>query len=113
MHEYSVTVNILEIAVMEAQKANARKITAIKLVIGDLSSIIDNSVQFYFDIASKGTIAEDAELIFRRIKARIRCRQCGAETEKPKTGFLCPHCGGDGVLLEVGNEFYIEGILVQ
>lgn len=113
MHEYSVTTNILDIAITEAKKANAHKITAIKLVIGDLSSIIDNSVQFYFGIASKDTIAEGAELIFRRIKAKIGCSQCGLVSERPEYGFQCPHCGGDGVLTEEGSEFYIEGILVQ
>jgi len=39
------------------KKANASKVTGINLVIGQLSSIVDDSIQFYWDTISEGTIA--------------------------------------------------------
>lgn len=113
MHEYSITINILNIVLAEAQKAGSRKITKINLVIGDLSSIIDNSVQFYFDIVSKGTEAEGAKLVFNRIKSQIKCKQCGLITDRPLNSILCPHCGNEYTMISKGNEFYVEGISVQ
>jgi len=46
MHELAVTENILSIASKHAQESGATRVTAINLVIGQLSSIVDDSVQF-------------------------------------------------------------------
>jgi len=113
MHEYAVTKGLIAIAVEEARRAGASKITLIKLVIGDLSTIIDDSVQMYFDMLSEGTIAHGAKLEFRRVSARFRCKDCDVEFDKPKSGFDCPKCGKMGVLTDSGKEFYIESMEVE
>lgn len=113
MHEYPVTVSIVDLVSQEAQKAGVGRVTEIRLVIGDLSSIMDESVQMYFDIISKGTPAEGARLVFRRVAAQFRCKQCGLSYDKPKQGFDCPRCGGPGSRTGVGTEFYIESIEVE
>ena len=53
MHELPVTESVLEIALRHAKGAGAERITNIYLVIGQLSSIVDDSIQFYWDIVSK------------------------------------------------------------
>lgn len=113
MHEYAVTQSIIKMAVDEANKADASKILEIRLVIGDLSTIIDDSVQMYFDVMSEDTIAQGAKLIFKRIKAEFKCRECGEVFIKPPIGFDCPKCGGLGTPTGVGKEFYIDSIEVE
>jgi len=113
MHEYAVTQSMIAIAVEEARKAEAVKITEIRLVIGDLSTIIDESIQMYFDIISAGTIAEGAKLVFKRQTAEFMCRSCGNKFNKPQKGFDCPKCGKLGVPTGVGKEFYIDSIEVD
>lgn len=113
MHEYAVTKGLLNIAIEEANKAGAKKITAIRLVIGDLSTIMDESVQMYYDIMSEGTIASGARLIFNRVPAEFQCKVCGLKFNKPKTGFDCPQCGNIGTPTGVGKEFYVESIEVE
>lgn len=115
MHEYAIVQSIIEIAAREAKNADAGKIIEIKLAIGDLSSIIDESVSMYFDIISKGTAAEGARLVFRRIPAVFECTYCGNEFDRPVKSFDCPLCGGPGVLLDAGagREFYIESLEVD
>lgn len=44
MHELAVTRSILEIATRYASQANASRVTDIYLVIGQLSTIVDDSV---------------------------------------------------------------------
>lgn len=113
MHEYAVTKSLIELSLNEAEKAGAARISEIRLVIGDLSTIIDESVQMYFDIISEGTKAEGAKLIFRRIPAQFQCRGCDLIYDKPHVGFDCPKCGGQGMPTGVGREFYIESIEVE
>lgn len=113
MHEYYVTKSIINTVVEEAKKAGAGKITGISLVIGDLSTIIDESVQMYFDIISEETIARGAKLVFKRQKAEFKCRVCGNLFHKPSKGFDCPNCGELGMPTEKGKEFYIESMEVE
>jgi hydrogenase nickel incorporation protein HypA/HybF len=113
MHEFSVTEGLIKMALEEATKAGATRITEIKLVIGDLSTIIDESVQMYFDIMSEGNMAHGAKLVFRRIPAEFCCKDCGLKYNKPKTGYDCPSCGGMGMPTGVGREFYMESMDVE
>lgn len=113
MHELSVTEGLIKIIVDEAEKRNIRKVSRINLVIGDLASIVDDSVQFYYDILSKGTAAEGAVLFFKRVAPAFACQQCHAVFEKKSYGYRCPECGGKSIILEKGQEFYIESIEVE
>ena len=71
MHEMAVTESILGIVVRHAQRAGARRVVGINLVIGDLTGFIDESIQFYFDFLSRETVAHGAELRFERVAARV------------------------------------------
>ena len=112
MHELAITEEILRITVEHAEKARAEHVTDIHLVIGDLSSVVDDSVQFYFDFSSPGTVAEGAELHFRRVPARLRCRQCEQEFEPEDRDWHCPKCRALGGDVIQGREFYVESIEV-
>lgn len=113
MHELAITEEILRIAVEHAERASAKRITAINLVVGDLSSVVDDSVQFYFDFLSPGTLAEGAQLHFERIKTRLQCRKCGSEFEPQGLDWNCPKCAAIGGDVLAGKEFYLDNIQVE
>jgi len=112
MHEMSVTEDILRIVRDYAERGGATKVTDVYLVIGELSSFIDDSIQFYFDLLTPGTIAEGATLHFQRIKTRFRCRVCGHEFEPGEQDWLCPACQALGGDVIAGKEFFVESIEV-
>ncbi len=113
MHELSVTESILEIALRHANQANAKRITNLYLVIGQLASIVDDSVQFYWDIISKDTIADGATLHFRRLPAQLLCQDCHHQYSPSGDGFSCPDCSSDHVKVISGEEFFMEAIDVE
>jgi hydrogenase nickel incorporation protein HypA/HybF len=114
MHELAVTEGILKIALETSQKNGGGRITAIDLVVGELSSIVDDSVQFYFDIQSQGTLAEKALLRFRRDPLSATCLDCHYEfaIQLPLSA-VCPNCGGTHLRVHGGREFYIASIEVE
>jgi hydrogenase nickel incorporation protein HypA/HybF len=110
MHELSVTQSILEIALRHAEQAGAARISTINLTIGQLSSVIDNSVQFYWDMIAKGTIAEGAKLVFKRIPTQLLCLDCELRYQPGVDEFDCPDCGSARVKVVAGMEFFLESI---
>ena len=113
MHELAVTQSLLEIALRHADAAHATRITDLYIVVGQLSSMIDDSVQFYWDIISQNTAAEGAKLHFQRIAAEMLCLKCNHRFPLETDGFACPHCGGTQVKVTAGEEFYLESIEVE
>lgn len=110
MHELSVTENILRIATEHAEKVQAKKVTDVYLIIGQLSSIIDNSVTFYWDIITKDSICEEAKLHFRRIPAKLRCQDCKHIYSLENDLTPCPKCNSTNIRVIAGDEFNIESI---
>jgi hydrogenase nickel incorporation protein HypA/HybF len=113
MHELSVTEEILRVAVEHAERAQAKRITDIHLVVGNLSTIVDDSVQFYFDFLSPDTIAAGATLHFERVPALLRCRQCDHEFEPQEMDWRCPQCNALGGDVVAGKEFYLDSLEVE
>jgi hydrogenase nickel incorporation protein HypA/HybF len=114
MHELSVSQSILDIAVRHAQKAGARRILAIHLVIGDLTGFVDDSIQFYFDFLSRDTLAEGADLHFERVAARVRCHACRAEYAPPDMRlWSCPECSALGGEVIAGREFTVASLEIE
>ena len=113
MHELSITQGILDIVLERAEAAKAERISKINLVIGDLSSIVDDCVQFYFDFLSEDTIAKGAVLSFKRIKPQLRCCRCGAVFPLDNSVWNCPGCHEWSVDVVAGREFYIESMEVE
>ena len=111
MHELAVTESILDIALRHSN--GAKRITNIYLVIGQLSSIVDDSVQFYWDIVAKDTAAQGARLVFRRIPAQLHCLDCDNRYAPAHDNFDCPHCNSHHVKVTAGNEFFIEAIDIE
>ena len=113
MHELAVTESLLEIALRHAQKAGAQRITRLNIVIGELSSIVDESVQFYWDIIGRDTIAEGAELHFDRVDGVLQCMACGHRFSLKVKDFACPSCGAKKVVAVGGDDFRLDSIEIE
>jgi hydrogenase nickel incorporation protein HypA/HybF len=113
MHESSITESILKNVIEKATESNAKSVKKIKLVIGQDTGFMGDSIQFYFDKYSEGTIAQGALLDILFIKSKLKCTKCGNIFERKKFSFECPDCGGEGVPTKIGKECYIESIEIE
>ncbi|HUU64077.1 MAG TPA: hydrogenase maturation nickel metallochaperone HypA [Dehalococcoidia bacterium] len=113
MHELAITEAVIGLVREHAEKAGARKVGRINLVVGELTGFVGDCVQFYFDHMTKGTIMENAELTFKTIATTGRCRDCGKEFEIVEMDWTCPSCKGNSIQLVGGNELFVESIEVE
>ena len=113
MHELPVTQSILEITLRHARQANAQRVTGIYLNIGQLATLVDDSIQFYWEIIAKDTIAEKAVIHFNRIAAVLQCMICAEKYTPDGQELRCPNCGSVGAKVISGEEFSIEAIDVD
>ena len=113
MHELPVTQNILDIAIKHGKNSNASRILQLNIVIGQLSSFIDDSIQFYWDLISKDTIAEGAAINIERIPAEFSCLDCSNQYTLSPGDLECPECGSSHVEILTGKEFYLDSIDIE
>lgn len=113
MHELSITQGLVDLVLEHAKKSGAGKVLKVNVVAGELSGYVDECMQFYYEQLSKGTIAEDAKLSFKRIPTQGRCRDCGHEFLIDKLSWMCPKCNKNNVQLVKGMELFVESIEVD
>lgn len=114
MHELAVTESILDIAEKHGLQAGASKVTDIYITLGQLSSIVDDSVQFYWDIlANEASLSKGAQLHFERIPARLLCLDCANEFGIQTALEPCPRCGSFYIKVVAGEEFFVDSIAIE
>lgn len=113
MHEFPITENIVRIAEEHCRKAGGAKVRSIKLVVGDYSGYVPESIGMFFDIIAEGGLCEGAGIEFERVKPMLRCPACGTMFHRQPGSFACPQCGSDGEPTDVGKEFYIDSIEIE
>ena len=107
MHELAVTQGILDLVLAAVEREGGGRVTAIDLVVGELSSIVDDSVQFYWDLIAEDTPAAGARLRFRRVELRFECRECRALFAPAGGRFDCTSCGSARVRVAAGDELQV------
>ncbi len=113
MHELAVTESILNIALKYAAQAQASRVSDLYLVIGRLSSIVDDSVQFYWEMISEGTLCAGSKLHFQRVPAQLICLECGKEYTLDGELEPCPICSSAKVKVASGDQFYLDSIEIE
>jgi hydrogenase nickel incorporation protein HypA/HybF len=111
MHELSIVNHLVETVTEIAKEAGAEKINSIQLRIGALSCVHRDALEFSFDLVTKGTILEGAELNIIDVPVTIFCIPCNAEMQQAGIQqFRCPQCGTPSADIRHGQELDIESI---
>ena len=110
MHELAVCQALLKQIEQIAIRENASEITRIIVQLGPLSGIVPELLGQAFSIAQAGTIAEHADLITESLPVRVRCLQCGAETDALPNHLICGSCGDFHTQLIAGDEMLLASL---
>ena len=122
MHEASIAQSIVQTVLREAEKQNAVRVVSVEIEIGDLTFLGIDQVAFWVETGFEETIAEKANVVFKRVKGIVRCKECGYEgnikiEEDPAyhlnlPTFACPKCGSTKIEITEGREALIRRIKI-
>jgi len=110
MHELSITQSLLDIIIQEVNKNSISRVTSVKLKVGKFTSIEPSCLTFYFELLSKDTPAEGADLRIESVSIKGKCQNCQEVFETNDFLFVCPVCLSQNIEIINGRELYIEEI---
>jgi hydrogenase nickel incorporation protein HypA/HybF len=113
MHEMSIAMNVVEIAVTTARANGAGKINRVELALGALSGIIPEALHFCFASAAKETPAAEAELQLHIENGEAICESCGHQFACQQRVPACPQCGEMVFQVSGGTEMRVVAINVD
>ena len=101
----------METVIPAVQKyPDVKRISTIKLRIGELSGVVPECIEAYFEIAAKGSIAEGAKIEFETIPVGISCKNCGYQGPLGKKRYRCPECGSADFRIVSGKEYFVDSV---
>ncbi|QOS68591.1 hydrogenase maturation nickel metallochaperone HypA [Eggerthella guodeyinii] len=114
MHEMALVRNVVDVVLDEAEAAHAAEVRAVHLVIGEGRDVVEEYFESLFQFLARGTVAERAEVIIRRVPYRVQCNRCGAVFHVnviDRATWACPACEAyQDYTLVSGMEFSISKI---
>jgi hydrogenase nickel incorporation protein HypA/HybF len=79
MHELGIAMNIVSATSQRCRQERGTSISRIRVEVGALAMVEPDALRFAFEVASRGTEAEGAELELTVVPAHARCRSCTRE----------------------------------
>jgi hydrogenase nickel incorporation protein HypA/HybF len=107
MHELAICQALMKQVEAIARDNSAMQVASITLGMGPLSGVEEQLLKNAYPIASAGTIADGAELLIRSIPVRVRCSECGEESEVAANRLICRHCNNWRTELISGDELLL------
>lgn len=114
MHELAITESLVRIISDQAGTSEFTKVNKVRIEIGRLSTLEPESVEFCFDVVSKGTVAEGAKLEILRQDGTADCLACGRSVSGIQGfGSACDGCGSANLRITGGNSILVRDLEVE
>ncbi len=112
MHEMALMEGIVKVLKTTAEEHQLEKIKKVKLVIGKMTMVYPDALQFAFSACLRDPIfAEQACLEIEERNIQATCRECQFEFEANDAyAIFCPQCESFAVEMLSGREFFIDYI---
>jgi len=114
MHELSIAASIVDAVTESAAAYPGARVKEVRLRVGALASVIEDSLQFCWGITIEGTPLEGSKLVVNILPVVTHCEACGKDGELASLqSFRCPHCGEPVSDLRQGRELEIDSIEID
>ena len=113
MHELAICQALMNQVENIAAERNARSVVSIVVGMGPLSGVEAQLLKHAYPVASAGTVAEGAELVIENLPVRIKCTQCGNESDALPNKLVCKACGDWRTTLISGDEMILMRVELE
>jgi len=113
MHEMSICASVVQSLEEQAKVHSYSRVKTVWLEIGPLAAIEPEAMMFCFDVAAKGTLAENARLEIIQTQATAWCLPCEKSVPVTQRFDACPECGSHQLQLTGGDELKIMKMEVE
>jgi len=114
MHELSLAASIVEAVTEASANYPGSTVKEVRLRLGALSDVIEDSLRFCWDLTVEGTPLAGAALVVTKIPVIVHCARCNDDVELESVqSFRCPRCGELAADLRQGKELEIESIEID
>lgn len=109
MHELALMENVLNIVQESARERGIRHVHRVKLVVGEFSMAVPESLHFAFSVFSEEELFAGATLELEMQPLTCQCSHCGQDYAPPDHYDLrCPHCASQAIEIRSGRELRLE-----
>ena len=114
MHELSIISSIVDSVTETLVSYPGARVKEVRLRVGALASVIEDSLQFCYGIASEGTPLEGSVLVVKILPVRMHCDKCAQDVEIASLqSFRCPRCDEPVTDMRQGRELEIDSIEID
>ena len=114
MHELSIVQSIVETVTESVAAYPGARVIEVRLRVGALASVVEDSLQFCYGIATEDTPLAGSKLVVRTLPVVVHCVPCGSDAEiESLRSFRCPRCGEPAADLRQGRELEIDSIEIE
>ena len=112
MHELAICQALIAQVVDVAREQKATSVSDVYVRVGPLSGVESPLMQNAFPIAAAGTVADNATLHLESTSIRVRCGECGEESDARMNRLVCAACGDWRTTLISGDELILQRVVM-
>jgi hydrogenase nickel incorporation protein HypA/HybF len=113
MHEFSLAIEVINLAQREAEKNLAETIQEITIEVGDLSGVEAEAFESALELLVKESILKKATINIVRTSGKGKCNACDYEFEMNFRMATCPKCQCFPSEISGGEEFKVVSLVVE
>jgi hydrogenase nickel incorporation protein HypA/HybF len=113
MHEFSLAIEVINLAQRESKKNMAGTIQEITIEVGNLSGVEADAFESALELLVKDSILENADINIVRTPGKGNCNACNLEFEMKFRMDTCPKCQCFPSEISGGEEFRVVSLVVE
>jgi hydrogenase nickel incorporation protein HypA/HybF len=113
MHEFSLATEVIRLAKLEAEKANAANIMEINIEVGDLSGVEADAFETAIGLLAVDSVLGKSAIRIHKTPGTGTCNKCNIVFEMNNRLATCPQCTAFPSEVKGGNEFRILSLLIE
>jgi hydrogenase nickel incorporation protein HypA/HybF len=113
MHEMSLALNIVDLAVETAGKEGGERVSEVEIEVGNMAGVMADALQFCLEAVARTTIVEGAAFNLVESSAIGECPSCRSTFKTASFYPVCPDCGQEGVPVSGGQDLRIISLTIE